>query len=197
MDSERPKRLQSILFLTIGAFPQAVASELVKQMSRKVSVACRLGSPPIKGDMPLLPDREQIDADELLKRLEMRYVENDTLLVGMTMRDLGVKIFTFVFGQARRNGFAALVSLARLRPEFYGLPSNPELTGRRSVAEILHELGHILGLMHCTDFDCVMHFATNVETIDLRGDDFCLKCAATLPPGFLLQDQRGQFTNDV
>jgi archaemetzincin len=110
--------------------------------------------------------------------------------MGMTMRDLGVKIFTFVFGQARRNGFAALVSLARLRPEFYGLPSDPDLTSRRAVAEILHELGHILGLMHCTDFTCIMHFATNVETIDLRGDDFCPKCVATLPPDFLIRNQQ-------
>lgn len=185
MESERRTSVQFILFLTIGAFPSAAVEDLIARVSRKVSVACRLGAPPIKGTMPLLADREQVDADELLKTLEKRQVGPGTLLVGMTMRDLGVRIFTFVFGQARRDGFAALVSLARLRPEFYGLPADPELTTRRAVAEIFHELGHILGLMHCTDFNCIMHFATNVETIDLRGDDFCPTCAAALPPGFL------------
>lgn len=185
MESERQTSVQSILFLTIGAFPSAVVEDLIGRVSRKVSVPCRLGAPPIKGATPMLGDREQVDADELLRKLEKRHVEPGTLLVGMTMRDLGVKIFTFVFGQARRNGFAALVSMARLRPEFYGLPADPELTARRAVAEIFHELGHILGLMHCTDFNCIMHFATNVETIDLRGNDFCSTCTAALPPGFL------------
>jgi archaemetzincin len=143
----------------------------------------------LKESLPLLPDREQVDADALLERLEDERTDPGTLLVGMTMRDLGIKIFTFVFGRARRNGRAALVSMARLRPEFYGLPPDPELTARRSVAEIVHELGHVMGLAHCEDFECIMHFANNAETIDLRGTTFCLTCSSELPEGFLSQRQ--------
>ena len=54
---------------------------------------------------------------------------------GMTLQDLGIRIFTFVFGQARHQGRVALVSLARLKPEFYGLASDSDLTLRRAVTE--------------------------------------------------------------
>lgn len=168
-------------FLTIGAFPPSVANDLVQRVSRQVAVPCYLGAYSPQDELPLLVDRQQVDADALLRDLERKYLSPGSLLVGMTTRDLGVRIFTFVFGQARRNGRAALISLARLKPEFYGLPPDPDLVVQRAVAESLHELGHLGGLLHCTDFGCLMHFATNVESIDLRGKSFCSACAAELP----------------
>jgi archaemetzincin len=78
-----------------------------------------------------------------------------------------------------------VVSLARLRQGFYGLPHDETLTARRAVAEVLHEVGHLGGLAHCDRYDCVMHFCPDVETIDLRGASYCDDCAAALPPGFL------------
>ena len=35
------------------------------------------------------------------------------------------------------------------------------------------------------DFGCIMHFANNAETIDLRGTTFCPTCSSELPEGFL------------
>jgi archaemetzincin len=174
-----------VRFLSIGAFPRAIAEELAARVSRRIFIPCSLITSPFKDKPPLLPDREQVDADALLKRLEQEPIEPGELLLGITMWDMGIKIFTFVFGQARRNGQAALVSLARLRPEYYGLPPDRELMMRRGVAEIVHEIGHVMGLAHCADFGCIMHFANNAETIDLRGMTFCPNCAATLPNGFI------------
>jgi archaemetzincin len=164
---DRP--IQALQFLTIGSFPRAVAEDLVARVSRRVSVPCRLLDSYSEAPLPLLPERHQVDADSLLKSLEKRNVEPETILVGVIMRDLGIPIFTFVFGLASRNRHTALVSLARLRPEFYGLPPNQEIMARRAVAEILHEVGHAVG----------------VESIDLRGDTFCPACQAELPRGLL------------
>jgi predicted Zn-dependent protease len=180
---DEPKVVQALHFLTIGSFPRAYAEDLVARISRRVSVPCRLSDSTLRSPLPLLPEREQLDADALLTHLEKGPTDPGTIIIGLTLLDIGVRIFTFVFGQARHNGFAALVSLARLKPEFYGLAPDSDLTLRRAVTEILHELGHIAGLTHCVDFDCLMHFAANVESIDLRGASYCDTCKAALPPG--------------
>jgi archaemetzincin len=174
--------IKALHFLTIGSVPAGVTEDLVARVSRYVSVPCRLLSTKLEYELPLLPEREQVDADQLLQRLEQERVAPGTILIGITYRDVGIRIFTFVFGQARRSGHAALVSLARLRQEFYGLAPDPELTARRAMTEVLHEVGHVAGLMHCVDFACLMHFANNVESIDLRGASFCAACASDLPP---------------
>ena len=54
------------------------------------------------------------------------------MIVGVTSLDVGLPIFTFVFGRARQGGSAAVVSLARLEPAFYGLAPDAE-TGRQEM----------------------------------------------------------------
>jgi archaemetzincin len=167
--------------VTLADFPQDLALRLLQQLSRRVRVPCRLlpaESPP---DLPRLEGRDQVDADRLLGRLERRPTEPGTVLVGATLMDVGNPIFTHFFGRARHGGRAALVSLARLDPAFYGLPPDEDLTLRRAVLEVLHELGHLAGLRHCEDFGCLMRFAPTVEAIDVRGTRFCEDCAGRLP----------------
>jgi archaemetzincin len=101
--------------------------------------------------------------------------------VGVTPKDVAIPIFTFVFGRARAGGSAALVSLARLDPAFYGLGQDNGLMAWRAVQEMLHELGHLALLGHCPDAACVMSFAGSVEKIDVRGAGFCARCAPGLP----------------
>jgi archaemetzincin len=133
----------------------------------------------------ILPERAQIHADDLLRQLEALPIEKGTKLVGVTLHDIAIPIFTFVFGRSRLGGTAALVSLARLKPEFYGMPADQAVTVRRGVAEILHEVGHNLELKHCRNYSCLMYFSHDVETVDLRGLSFCAACASLLPNDFL------------
>ena len=184
--SEELDRIRAIDLIRVGSLPKATAERLAALISRHVAAPCRLRNPSLQGELILLPDRDQADTDYVLERLESQRVEPGTVLVGITTLDLALPIFTHVFGGARRNGHAAVVSLARLRPEFYGLPPDPDLIARRAVAEILHEVGHLAGLSHCSDYSCLMHFAPDVETIDLRGLSYCSSCSAALPGGLLV-----------
>lgn len=171
--------------LPIDPLEDAIAPDLAARVSRHLEAACRVGSRPPAGRLlKWLPDRaDQADADALLAALEKMPAENGLVRVGVTGADLAIPIFTFVFGRARHHGLAAVVSVARLRPEFYGLPPDPELLMRRTVDEVRHELGHVGGLKHCDDPLCLLHFAATVEAIDLRGHDLCAACASALPPG--------------
>jgi archaemetzincin len=173
-----PARLPGIDLLPLGPLPDA--AEIAAALSRRVSVPCRaLGK--LDLPMPPLDGRDQADADGLLARIEEFKSRDGAAVVGLTARDLGTPVFAWVFGRARRGGRAAVVSLARLDPRFYGLPPDGPLTLRRAVAEVLHELGHVAGLAHCPDPGCVMRFAALVEAADLRGDRPCRDCAARLP----------------
>jgi archaemetzincin len=152
-------------------------------VSRRVSVPCRLESVLSFEDLPLIEGRQQVDADAVLHILEARPRAAGRVVVGLTGLDIGTRIFRFVFGRARRSGDAAVVSLARLDPAFYGMPPDPRLTMHRLATEILHELGHVAGLGHCNDFSCRMHFVANVESLDLRGNGLCRRCKSREVPG--------------
>jgi archaemetzincin len=184
--------IEGVDFVPVGALPAATAGELVARVSRHLAVPCRLRRPDPELYPTLLTGRTQYDAHTLLRDLEARRDAPERILVAVTELDLALLVFTHVFGLARPGGGAAVVSLARLRPELYGLPADAALTLRRATAEILHELGHAAGLDHCQDFTCLMHFAPDVESIDLRGQTFCPHCAATLPPGLLAGSAVGE-----
>jgi archaemetzincin len=101
-------------------------------------------------------------------------------ILGITARDLFIPMLTFVFGQAQLAGNAAVISLARLRQEFYGMPADPALLVARARKEALHEVGHTLGLVHCAQPGCAMALATNIGQLDRKGADFCGRCRAAI-----------------
>jgi archaemetzincin len=180
-DGNTAPRIEAVTFVAGDELPRAVIDDLIAATSRRLAVPCRLHIAPWELHAKRLAGRDQFDADALLLSLEASATPG-TVHVGLTAHDLGLALFTFVFGRARRHGHTAIVSLSRLAPEHYGLPPDPELLTRRAMAEVLHEIGHVAGLVHCGDLNCIMYFATNVETIDLRGMGFCPACTAALPP---------------
>jgi archaemetzincin len=99
-------------------------------------------------------------------------------LLAVTERDLFIPVLTFVYGQAQLGGRVAVVSLARLRQEFYGLPPSAPVLIHRAVKEALHEAGHLFGLAHCGERECVMSLSVNIRQIDSKGMAFCARCAA-------------------
>jgi len=101
-------------------------------------------------------------------------------LLAVTGRDLFIPVLTFVYGQAQFGGRVAVVSLARLKQEFYGLAANREIFLDRVRKEALHEAGHLFGLVHCADRNCAMALATNIGQIDSKRAAFCRACAARL-----------------
>jgi archaemetzincin len=121
-------------------------------------------------------DRNQYHSTLLLGHLLKNLPEQGEKIIGITDVDIYIPILTFLFGEAQLNGRGAVVSTYRLNTKFYGLPRNDQLLYDRTLKEILHELGHTFGLIHCADFECVMNSSTYVENIDLKRASFCQSC---------------------
>jgi archaemetzincin len=83
---------------------------------------------------------------------------------------------TYVFGEAFTPGKVALVSLWRLKPEFYGADDDLSLYAMRVLKESIHEMGHTFGLEHCPRSFCVMHFSNSIFDTDKKQSLFCDQC---------------------
>lgn len=132
-------------------------------------------------------DRGQYNATLILAGLLRLHPDPPGKIVGVTRIDLFIPVLTFVFGQAQLDGPGALVSTHRLRNEYYGLPRDGERLIERTTKEVVHEVGHSFGLVHCHDYACVMHAATYVEDVDLKTAVFCPACRSLLRQGDLTE----------
>lgn len=126
--------------------------------------------------------RGQYASIAVLEMLGQRLPADAAKLLAVTTRDLFIPVLTFVYGQAQLGGRVGVVSLARLRQEFYGLPPDPGVFRQRAAKEALHETGHLFGLVHCADRACAMSLSTGVSQIDRKQSDFCEPCKRRVRP---------------
>ena len=129
--------------------------------------------------------REQYLVSELLNALNAGEKGKDERVVGIADVDLYAPGLNFVFGQADILSGTAIISLCRLRQEYYGLPPDKDLFLTRATKEIIHELGHTFGLGHCPDSKCIMHFSNSLADTDWKEAHFCPKCCPKMD--FLIQ----------
>ena len=126
------------------------------------------------------PTRRQYDGDRLLHQIPAFTNSEYYKLIGLFRVDLYIPILTYIFGQAILGRDCAVASVYRLRNELYGLKQDEELLLSRTVKEVIHELGHTFGLIHCHSTTCVMRSSTYVEDIDLKEAKFCRQCRSQL-----------------
>lgn len=118
--------------------------------------------------------RDQYLARSLIRAMPAS--EPGVKTLGITDADLYAPDLNFVFGQAQLPGDRAVMSIARLRPEFHDEEPDRELLVERAVKEAVHEIGHTLGLRHCDDPRCVMHFSRTLADTDRKGRSLCAGC---------------------
>ena len=166
--------------LRIGSIPSHVTKRIQRSLASVFpNTTCTI----IEETMPLPEEafdekRSQHLSSLILGEIERYAAKRRDLdpVLGVVDADIYVPGLNFVFGEAANPGKAALISLRRLSPDFYGEPPNAELFLERAEKEAVHEVGHTLGLGHCTRLSCVMYFSNSIVDTDRKQSLFCDKC---------------------
>lgn len=168
--------MHRIIFLAYGQFDQELLSKMAAEVGIELSCQVEL----MEGHLDLSnyfdAGRRQYDANKLIKVVDEMAPPHADKVMGLFQVDLFIPILTFIFGQAYLNGRTGIASLHRLKNEYYGMKPNNHLLFNRFKKEIIHELGHTLGLKHCYQPPCVMLSSTYVEEIDQKESHFCNQC---------------------
>jgi archaemetzincin len=122
------------------------------------------------------PHRRQYNGDKLLREVDSINNPGTGKTIGLFNVDLFIPILTYIFGQAQLGGQTAIASQYRLSNERYGMPADDNILLERFKKEVIHELGHTFGLIHCHTPTCVMRSSTYVEDIDQKEEQLCAKC---------------------
>jgi archaemetzincin len=170
----------SLELVPVGAVPPAllrqVALRLEPVLGRPVAISGRPAD--IGPALDLI--RRQYLASQVLEILATPTPSRGIKRIGVTHVDLFLPVFTHLYGYAQLGGGVGVVSTFRLHPE---IGAAPELLWERTAKEILHELGHTLGLVHCIAPWCAMHPSRWPEEIDLKDLACCPPCAQALRAG--------------
>jgi len=172
----------SILLVPVGGIDQQVIEKLRGDLSKIFNKQVGIGQGMPHPDYAYNKKRNQYLSTAILKTfMEQKEYMAYGKVLGIVDQDLYVIELNFVFGEAGQK--AAVISLTRLRQEFYRLPQDWNLFYKRALTEAVHELGHTYGLGHCKNYHCVMFFSNSLMDTDRKGPEFCSECKIKLPRG--------------
>lgn len=150
---------------------EQIISEVNKVYTYKVSYIYT----PVDIELAYNSLRKQYSAEKILTQLNKLLPDDAKVLVTVIDKDLYTEGFNYIFGQAW--GKVSIVSIYRFKPctQVDSLQEKNLLT-ERTIKTIIHEIGHCIGLPHCSNPKCVMYFSNWVGDTDRKSMNFCNKC---------------------
>jgi archaemetzincin len=155
---------------------QELINRILEDTRRNLNINTSLIKLDFRLDELFSAERKQYFSTGFLNQAIKQTGDIEGKILIITELDIYVPVLTFLFGEAQLNGKHSIVSFCRLHEEFYSEKGNKELFFERALKEVYHELGHNYGLIHCHDWDCVMHSSNSVEEVDIKGHYYCSKC---------------------
>lgn len=171
---------EDLIVHPFGEVESYLVDEIHRALQRQFSLGVSRGERLPIPARSLSSERRQHLSTEFLKALASSGQDDALVKLGITKVDLFVPELNFVFGEASTTLRAAVFSTARLDPVAYREPEDRATLIRRATIEAVHEVGHVFGLGHCKQSNCVMWFSNTLAESDRKGSNFCQSCAAQL-----------------
>jgi archaemetzincin len=116
------------------------------------------------------PLRQQYSAPVIIKYIAALDKQYD-MKIGIIDVDIYTHGMNFIFGLADPVYKTSLVSTYRL---------TGESRDQRLSKEVVHEIGHLLNLSHCSRRNCVMYFSNTVDDTDRKCIELCEECRRSI-----------------
>jgi archaemetzincin len=145
---QRP-RPGAVRLVPIGDAPVAIVDDLVRTYRARWQITVdRFTTLPLDARL-VDPARDQVVAERVLEWLERRFPKETAsgdVVIGVLARDqyIAGRSWQFAFslrGGRTRGSRVAVVSVARMRPEFYGLPPDDRLMAQRLSKMVTKSVG--------------------------------------------------------
>ncbi|MFH1296260.1 MAG: archaemetzincin family Zn-dependent metalloprotease [Bacteroidota bacterium] len=175
--------LQHITLISFGYFEKDFLKMIAENVSREFLLPVKIKEGHL--DLSDFHDfaRRQYNGNNLLKEVDTKFSSDSLKTIGLFSVDLFIPILTYIFGQAYLEGRTGIASWYRFSNERYGMKKDEEMMRDRFKKEVIHELGHTFGLIHCHVPTCVMRSSTYVEDIDQKSSSLCHQCREKLREG--------------
>lgn len=167
---------QNITLISFGYFDEYFLKNIAEAVAHEFLTAVNIKEGHLDLSEFYDPIRRQYNGARLLKEIDSKFSSDSGKTLGLFSVDLFIPILTYIYGQAFLNGRSGIASLYRLSNERYGMGTDENIIFERFRKEVIHELGHTFGLVHCYIPTCVMRSSTYVEDIDQKSAEICLKC---------------------
>jgi archaemetzincin len=167
---------KQIILISFGYFDADILRNVVDAVKKEFNASVLLKEGHLDITEFYDPTRRQYNGVKLMHEVEGAFSVDSSKTMGLFTVDLFIPILTYIFGQAFLNGKTGIASTYRLSNERYGIKTDEDLVQERFIKEVIHELGHTFGLIHCHIPTCVMRSSTYVEDIDQKSAHLCLNC---------------------
>ena len=168
--------VSEICIVPINTIDTGLLTRLALCLEERFLYRCVVRAPLAVPKTTLNSVRKQLFFGSISAKLCAAYESREDLLLGVTDYDLYKTSHQFIFGSSSPAQRCAVVSIHRLRAEFYAEKPDENALFQRLLKESVHEIGHALGLKHCYNVRCAMYYSNSIFDTDNKHSQFCEVC---------------------
>jgi len=124
--------------------------------------------------------RGQHYASVVLNKLERVKANQREHILGIMEEDIYLPDEPFVIGHSDTVSRTAVLSLFRMRQEFYGLPEDDKKIYTRLFKQAIYHMAPLYDLPACKNPRCVNYFSQDMFDIDNKNEKLCDLCQRRL-----------------